>query len=112
SPTQSFANHLLRPEGAPLALPEVRYIPVGGAALRGYDPLVQVPTVAAVNVEEAVRLHAFGEDRRLELFATVFADLAVQIVPDTLADGTDDPLLADAGLGLALRGPLLDREVR
>ncbi|HLV25664.1 MAG TPA: hypothetical protein VKZ41_05100 [Gemmatimonadales bacterium] len=112
SPTQSFANHLLRPEGAPLALPEVRYVSFGGAALRGYDPRVRVPNLVAVNLEEALRVYAFGEERRLELFASVFADVGVQVMPDTLADGSDDALLADAGLGIALRGPLLDRDVR
>ncbi len=112
SPTQSFPNHLLRPEGAPLALPEVRYVSVGGAALRGYDPRVRVPNIVAVNAEEALRVHAFGEDRRLELFASLFADIGMQIFPDTLADGSDDALLADAGIGIALRGPLLERDVR
>lgn len=112
SPTQAFPNHLLRPEGAPLALPEVRYVSVGGAFMRGYDPRVRVPNIVAVNAEEALRVYAFGDERRLELFASVFADVGWQIRPDTLPDGSDDSLLADAGFGIALRGPLLDRDVR
>src|SRR5690606_30969171 len=76
------------------------------------DPRVRVPNLVAVNLEEALRVYAFGEERRLELFASVFADVGVQVLPDTLADGSDDALLADAGLGIALRGPLLDRDVR
>ncbi|HWJ22450.1 MAG TPA: M1 family aminopeptidase, partial [Gemmatimonadaceae bacterium] len=72
-PTSTFANHLWRPMGGPLApsVPDYRvlgrtaeyrtladghYLPLGGAALRGYDPLLTMGSVVAVNAEQAHRL--------------------------------------------------------
>ena len=111
SPTESFGNHLWRPDEGLLALPEVNYTPLGGAGLRGFEPLVRVNGIVAVNLEEARALHRFGEDpRAATLYATVFADGGYYTGPEQRM--LPDRALADAGVGLAVRGLLFDRDVR
>ncbi|HEX5831808.1 MAG TPA: M1 family aminopeptidase, partial [Gemmatimonadaceae bacterium] len=111
SPTQTFGNHLWRPDDGVLALPEVPFTPLGGAGLRGYDPVVGAEGIVALNLEEARRLHRFGRDPRgVALYAGAFADVGAYL-------GDEQPLLpdrvlADAGVGLAVRGQLFDRDVR
>ncbi len=112
TPTQSFSNHLLRPEGAPLARDDFRYIPLGGAALRGYDPLLILQNVAALNLEESLLIKMLGAQRLLGLYATAFADVGVVVHADSTALLAAGSTLSDAGVGLALRGPLLDRDIR
>jgi hypothetical protein len=113
TPTATFTNHLYRPEGSPLAIDDVPFIPLGGAGLRGFDPLAAARGLAAVNLEEGLRLHRFGPAARpLDLLATAFADVGVMLEEETGADGDRRTRgLADAGLGLALRGRIFDRPV-
>jgi hypothetical protein len=109
--TDAFDNHLLRPEGAPLARPEVHYVDLGGAGLRGYSPLLRLDKVAAVNGELAYALREPNPAvRRPQLWLTAFVDAAA--ADRRAVGGPTGRLLADAGLGLALRGPLFDRAVR
>jgi hypothetical protein len=141
NPTETFGNHFLRPRGAPLASsvgdfesrPRERfgdhYAHLGGAGLRGYDAWLPAPgvdnedsgilqlmqRVAAANAEQAVTLWRFGpESRPLHLTAAAFADVAYALVDpqgeNVVSLGTR--LMADAGVGLALRGHLFDRDVR
>ena len=89
------------------------YVPLGGGGLRGYDALVDAGGVAAVNLEEALRVATFGPaSRRLQLQATLFADAGYRWARDGAPPvARDDRWLADAGVGLALRGRLYDRAV-
>ncbi len=112
SPTQSFVNHLLRPDGAPLAREDFRFIPLGGAALRGFDPLLIVENIAALNLEESLLLRSLGAQQLLGLYASVFTDVGVVLHSESQIAGEAGTVLSDAGVGLALRGPLLDRDVR
>ncbi|HET7458697.1 MAG TPA: hypothetical protein VFJ74_13705, partial [Gemmatimonadaceae bacterium] len=127
-PTTTFANHLWRPLGGPLA-PSVRrygsyccvgqsyhtladghYRPLGGAALRGYDPLLALGSVVAVNAEQARRLPTPRvRARGPSPYASVFVDAGVPLESDFVSAGR---VLADAGVGLSLRGMLFDRDVR
>jgi hypothetical protein len=131
-PTSTFANHLWRPLGGPLApstadysrpcciapapprvyrtIADGHYLPLGGAALRGYDPLVAVGSVIAVNAEQAHRLRAFGaQGRGPGLYASLFGDAGL---PNATYTSRRSTLLADAGVGVSLRGMLFDRDVR
>ena len=110
SPTATFANHFWRPDGGVLSADAVPYRPLGGGGLRGYDPFVAARALGAVNLEEGVRLHRFGPAQRpLALEATAFADGGVR---EAKGVSGDDRLLADAGVGLSLRGRFFDRDVR
>jgi hypothetical protein len=117
-PTATFGNHLLRPRGAPLADRDVHYVEIGGAGMRGYSPLLAVRRLVSANAELAytlVRPNAAGTRPSLEL--TVFGDAATGpsgavelFTARTRIDA--GRLLADAGVGLAVRGQLHDRAVR
>ena len=110
SPTAPFASHFWRPEGGVLSAADVPYRPLGGAGLRGYDPLVPARAAAVANLEESYRLARFGPSGRpLDLDLTLFGDVGGRAISD---GPTELHLVADAGLGLALRGALLDRDVR
>ena len=93
-----------------LSAADVPYRPLGGAGLRGYDPLVPARAAAVANLEESYRLARFGPSGRpLDLDLTLFGDVGGRAISD---GPTELHLVADAGLGLALRGALLDRDVR
>jgi hypothetical protein len=109
-PIESFDLHLYRPSGAPLARTDVGFIPAGGAGLRGYSPLARARSIGALNVELARALTSPRRDRP-RLWLTAFGDAAyagklVAGNATTHAGG-----LVDAGVGLALRGKLYDREI-
>ena len=118
-PIETFSNHFLRPAGAPLARPDGRYVPLGGAGLRGYSPLSVAGRVASVNVEQDVLLRAFGPvSRPLRVSAAAFGDAALLfpetragVVRVTAAEGKRRGV-GDAGVALVARGSLYDREVR
>ena len=106
NPTESFANPFLRPTGAPLADPDWHYVALGGAALRGYDPRLAVGSIVALNVEHSLLLRAVGPPARpMRVFATLFGDVAQPL-------RRNYHLLGDAGVGLAGRGYIFDRDVR
>lgn len=103
--TELFFNHLVRPAGGALSHEDVPFVVPGGAALRGYAPYGALRQAVAFNGEQARKLHAFGRTRRLGLWATGWANIAAR-------DLRFEDRLAEAGAGLALRGPLFDRDVR
>lgn len=108
-PYRTFWNHWVRPGGGVLD-PAHHYVPLGGAGLRGYSPLVRAKFVVAASAEQGVQLGVLRRTPRpLALWATAFADAGVDLgrsPPENRA------LLADAGIGLSLRGWLYDREIR
>jgi hypothetical protein len=113
-PMQGFVNHLFRPRGGVLSGPDARYVSVGNGGLRAYDFTLAGRSLASVNAEHAVRLHRFGPALRpLDLYVGGFADAGLlQDVPPDSAGRTRGAGLADAGVGVALRGALFDRDVR
>ncbi|HEX5581644.1 MAG TPA: hypothetical protein VFX39_08715, partial [Gemmatimonadaceae bacterium] len=113
TPTETFTNHLYRPADGILSGDDVPFVPLGGAGMRGYDPLADARAALALNLEEGVRLRRFGPaSRPLDLLATLFADAALQVEEEPVAGGERRTRgLYDAGVGLALRGRVFDREV-
>jgi hypothetical protein len=110
SPTESFLNHFLRPAGAPLSRADWRYVPLGGAGLRGYSPFVAAGRVASVNAEQDLLLRSFGAAARpLRVSAAAFGDVGVVLQGDR---ATATRGLGDLGLGVVARGALFDRDVR
>jgi hypothetical protein len=112
--TDTFDNHFWRPYGALLKQDAVDFIPLGGMGMRGYSPYLVLGEAAALaaNLEWGMRLARFGRSpRSAALWATLFGDGAgVSAVFDDEDWGHVD-WLADAGVGLALRGMLFDRAV-
>ncbi|MFN2564523.1 MAG: M1 family metallopeptidase [Gemmatimonadaceae bacterium] len=114
-PISTFENHFYRPRGAALkkltsdVSRELAYLPLGGAALRGYGPTLALDRVLATNVEARRQLVGpFGGARGLSLWAAAFADVAIGRV-DGAANQT---FFADLGPGVSLRGRLYDRDVQ
>ena len=97
----------MRPRDAALFNDDVQLLVPGGAGFRGYDSRVPARRLVALNLEQARRLRGFRAGGRLGLFATAFGNVATPLERDA-----DFDALAEAGLGLALRGPLFDRTVR
>jgi hypothetical protein len=112
-PLETFANHWYRPQHAILKQEHVNYIPMGGAGLRGFDPLGPYGAfrrIAALNVEDNSTLADLpGKLRTLRFGFSLFADGGA-ILESPFR--TETNLIADAGVGLTLRGRLYDRTVR
>ena len=108
-PYETFSSNFVRPAGGLLAQPDAHFVPLGGAGLRAYDPRLPLRSVAAVNVEQGLRLATLARTpRALTLWASVFGDAAAA----RLIYRYSPRLLADAGVGVSLRGWFYDREVR
>ena len=107
SPTDNFFNHWLRPDQGLLSRNDIPFIVPGGGGLRGYERLRPARGALTLNAEHAVRLSTLGGGRRPRLFGTAFTNVGAPI--GGLFGGGP---LAEAGVGLALRGPLFDRELR
>jgi hypothetical protein len=118
-PFETFNNDLFRPRGAILKQPNVNYLPLGGAGLRGFAVDVPLNGVIAANGELLQRLAtAGGLWGRAWVGAMVFADLGYGTsrlvnLTDSLARASGDRSsgLGDAGAGLVIRGRLYDRDV-
>ena len=107
-PFAAFGNHFLRPAGAPLEDADVRYVQLGGGGLRAFGPAISARDIGGGNLEVGRVLFARDSTpRALRLWLNAFADVASV---DT--EGSRPRLLADAGLGLAIRGMLYDQPVR
>jgi hypothetical protein len=104
---ETFAQHWWRGAGAPLARRATAYAPLGGAGVRGYAPSVSLGTdVAAVaaNLEWGLRLATVEAGvRPTRVFAALWADAG---------GGSGTRSRASAGLGLVLRGTLVDEPIR
>jgi len=124
-PTETFADDYLRPKGAPLARDDVHFTPLGGAGLRGYDPRLAVPGIVAVNAEATTRLFSLADSpRALGAYLGAFADAGTTfhsgvietpalaaILPGETGHDVASHMLADAGVGVALRGYVYDQDV-
>ena len=104
-PVSTFYNHWWRPQGSILKRDDVNWLPLGGAALRGYSWTVTTRNVVATNVDLSRRIMPSFGTPTLALWAHAFGDAA-------RADSASPPdWLADAGVGLSVRGRLYDRDV-
>jgi hypothetical protein len=101
-PLETYWNHLWRPRGALLKRPGFNFLPLGGAGMRGYAPGLAAERVAAANSDVSARLFQVPGMRTLGVWAHIFGDVGTM-------RGVDP--LADAGVGLALRGRLFDRDI-
>jgi hypothetical protein len=124
-PTETFADDFLRPRGAPLERPDVHFIALDGAGLRGYDPRLAVPGVMAVNAEATTRVVTLGRSpRALAAYLGAFGDAGTTfrsgpmmtpalaaLEPVTVGHDLASHLLGDAGVGMALRGYVYDQDV-
>jgi len=110
-PYQTLLNHFVRPRGGLLAPEHVATVPLGGAGLRGYDPALSTgDEMLALNVEQGIRMTALTRGSRpLAIWATAFGDVGSQ---HALRGAPVESMLADAGVGLMLRGWIYDRDVR
>jgi hypothetical protein len=123
--TETFADDFLRPRGAPLERSDVHFVALDGAGLRGYDPRLAVPNVLAVNAEATTRLVALGRSpRALAAYVGAFGDAGTTfgsgpmetpalaaIEPVAVGHDLASHVLADAGVGMALRGYVYDQDV-
>jgi hypothetical protein len=101
-PIETYWNHLWRPRGALLKRPGFNFLPLGGAGLRGYDADIVTDRTVAANADLSARLFTVPRMRTLGVWAHAFGDVGTM-------QGFDP--LADAGLGLSLRGRLFDRDI-
>ncbi|HVA58797.1 MAG TPA: M1 family metallopeptidase [Gemmatimonadaceae bacterium] len=106
-PLANFENDWYRPNGSILTRPGLNYLPLGGAGLRGYDQALTAKRIVAANGELSQRLatQVFSE---LSLWGSLFGDAGFASSDTYQLNGS---FLADAGVGLALRGRLYDRDV-
>jgi hypothetical protein len=101
-PISTFENHWWRPVGAILKRPGVNWLPLGGAALRGFHWTIGSNHVAGGNIDAARRIgRALGAFGSVAVWTHAFADAAWT---------GEDEILSDAGLGLSLRGRFYDRD--
>src|SRR5262249_23464180 len=108
-PFDTFRNDLFRGRGALFKQPGINYLPLGGAALRGFRTDVALDAVAAVNGEFLQRLvEGEGQWGYGSISFSVFADAGHATSTYT---ALQDPSLSDAGAGLVARGKLYDRDV-
>jgi peptidase M1-like protein len=101
-PLRTFFNHWWRPQGALLKRPGMNWLPLGGAALRGFGWDVAAQGLGGGNVEGGFRIAAIPIDGEPGLWLNVFGDLAY---------GQQNRTLSDAGIGIALRGRIYDRDI-
>jgi hypothetical protein len=101
-PLSTFFNHWWRPRGALLKRPGMNWLPLGGAGLRGFRWDLADRTLVGSNGEMAFRVMSLPVEGEPEIWVNVFGDVA---------HGDRNRLLSDAGIGLALRGQIYDREI-
>ncbi|MDQ6830704.1 MAG: hypothetical protein M3081_17730, partial [Gemmatimonadota bacterium] len=118
--TETFSNHLLRPTGSPFSPDnerDIHYTALGGFALRGYSPLLRLSddVGASANVEVARALvDLIGKSQgvaALRIWLSVFGDVGTPMRARLGESGSVRITPADAGVGIALRGTLYDRDV-
>jgi len=106
-PVATFWNHWWRPEGAILKRPGVDWLPLGGAALRGYTWELFAHNVAAANGDLSRQIASFtaarGRDASLAIRLHAFGDVA------SVSTAGVERSLGDAGVGLSISGRLYDR---
>jgi hypothetical protein len=107
-PTATFDNNFLRGQDAILVLPDVPYVPLGGAGMRGYSLYNFMENVTSVNTQLA---YAFTLPKPRSLVpglqGALFGDIAYGT---TLGSSVGSGLgYLDAGASAILRGALYDR---
>lgn len=100
-PLSTFFNDWWRPRGALLKRPGMNWLPLGGPALRGFRWDLAERAVAAANVEAGRLVWTLPVDGSPALWLNAFADAGVR----------EPTPLVDAGIGVALRGRLYDRNI-
>lgn len=108
-PFTTFDDNWFRPRGAVLKQENVNFLPIGGAALRGFSPYLALDKVGAANGELSQRLvSARGDWGRGSLWVAAFGDAGLA---SATGDSLSNALLADAGAGLQAAGRLYDRDL-
>src|SRR5205823_1351349 len=98
---ETFEENFYRPRGAPLKQGG-HFIPLGGAGMRGYSPLIATTHAAAINGELSQRLiDGSGAWGRGALWVDAFADVGCAL----------QRTLTDAGVGVGVKGRLYDRDL-
>ncbi|MEO6876897.1 MAG: hypothetical protein ABI205_00345, partial [Gemmatimonadaceae bacterium] len=106
-PFETFNNDLFRSRGALFKQRGVNYLPLGGAALRGFGFDVPLTGVGAANGEVVQRLGATkGQWGQATVSFSVFGDAGVASANQVTLSNA---FLADAGAGLILRGNIYDK---
>jgi len=100
-PISTFENDWWRPAGAILKRPGINWLPLAGAALRGFRWDLAVDHVEGGNIDASRRLASWASDS-LSLRLHAFADVA---------HSEPGGQLSDAGAGLSVRGRLYDRRI-
>jgi hypothetical protein len=111
-PWQTFGNDYFRPRGAALKQPDFTVIPLGGARMRGFTPLLGLDRVVSGNVDLLQRLFSWsGGFGALTLWGGPFADAGVGRASDQSPAQLAENFMVDGGVGISIRGQLYDREV-
>jgi hypothetical protein len=101
-PVSTFRNHWWRPRDAILKQRDVGWLPLGGAALRGYHWSVTSPQLFAVNVDLAHRVGAIqGDIGELDISLGAFGDAGFDAKRSMI----------DAGPGVKVKGRFFDQPV-
>jgi hypothetical protein len=107
-PTTTFDNNFLRGSDAILVLPEVPYVPLGGAGMRGYSLYTTMRNVGSVNTQLAFRLNTPKTGTLMpRIQAAIFGDLAYGSTTGSAFTAGD--WYDDAGVSAILRGALYDK---
>lgn len=107
----TFYQHWYRPSDAILRQEGVHYIPLGGAGVRSAAPETFLAGAVGVSGEAARKLVPLPPELgRLALWGSVFGDAAWARPRHSTSFSSE--LLADAGIGVSLRGRVFDRAVR
>lgn len=102
-PVSTFENHWWRPAGGILKQPGVNWLPLGGAALRGYRWDLAASRLAGGNVDASRRIGSTNTSANaLGLWLHAFFDAAAV---------RGSAPLSDAGVGLSVRGRLYDQPI-
>lgn len=111
-PFETFTNNYFRPRGALFKQPDFTVVPLGGARLRGFSPLIAFDAVISANVELDQRLATWtGAFGNVSLWGGVFGDAGGASGIRGPASALDQPVLVDGGVGLRVRGRFYDRDV-
>jgi Peptidase family M1 domain len=105
-PVATFYNHWWRPRGSILKQSE-HWLPLGGAALRGYDWMAASDAVLAVNGELSRNLVSRRSRQGLSVALNAFGDAASVKAPGVSPRRYDN--LGDAGVGLSVKGMFFDQ---
>ena len=111
-PWETFTNDYFRPRGAAFKQEHFTIVPLGGARLRGFTPLLGLKRVVSANVEASQKLTTWtGSFGRLVLWGGPFVDAGTASASTMSPALLIDHFLVDAGVGIAIRGKFYDRAI-